>query len=166
MSGTLFDISPAEDQPKKKTKKSRAAESPAAAVAEKAFLVPAKPAAASTSALGVAEGFECLCDSCRCGIHDITEVSFGSWRLECWACGVAVWVDQLDDRFDRPAVQSVPAESPKEFVFDGGWAAGRTIQDVAAECGIETIRLMAEDRRNPGWSEPLKTWLAARGQTC
>lgn len=164
MSDTLFDISPAEDQTKKKSKKRRPAGPSAEPVKE--FTIQVKqPAIQRPASLGVADDFECLDDSCRCGIHDITEASMGSWRLECWACGLGVWVEQLDDRFDQPAEKPAVVESPKDFVFDGGWAAGRTIQDVAAECGVETIRLMAEDRRNPSWAEPLKKWLADSAAT-
>ena len=163
MSDTLFDISPSDDQTKKKAKKKRPVGQPEEPAPVKSFSLPTPRVIQKATALGVAEDFECLGDSCRCGIHDITDVSFGSWRLECWACGVAVWVDQLDDRFDKPAEQPEAAALPEKFVFDGGWAAGRTIDDVAAECGIETIRLMAEDRRNPSWSEPLKKWLADSG---
>lgn len=162
MTDTLFEMAPLDDQ-RKKAKKARKKPVEVQKPAE-AFVIKATPVEPDALILGRVDDFECVDTSCRCGVHDITAAGPVQWHLQCWACGLGWWVDAIDDRFDAPQAVVAP-EQPEAFVFDSGWAAGKSIDEVAAECGIETVRLMAEDRRNPAWHEPLKIWLARSGAT-
>jgi hypothetical protein len=162
MTDTLFEMAPLDDQ-RKKAKKAKRKPVEAQKPAE-TFVINAAPVEPESLILGRVDGFECVDTSCRCGVHDITAVGPVQWHLRCWACGLGWWTDPIDDRFDDPQDSAVPARQ-EVFVFDDGWAAGKSIDEVAAECGVETVRLMAEDKRHPGWQEPLKTWLARSAGT-
>lgn len=157
MTDTLFEMAPLDDQ-RKKAKKAKKKPSEAQKPVE-TFVIKATPVEPESLILGRVDDFECVDTSCRCHVHDITSVGPVQWHLQCWSCGLGWWVEAIDDRFDGPQVVAEP-ERPESFVFDSGWAAGKSIDEVAAECGVETVRLMAEDKRNPAWHEPLKIWLA------
>lgn len=167
----LFDVSPEDIPDRKKTKKPKKPSAAEAKSEATEFSIPrrSKPIAHPRGA--VVNGVPCIYEPCRGHLHDLTHERATAWRLECWECGTGQWIEPAPDMLEVPdadgceeAAHEDTKESTGEFVFDDGWAAGKTVAEVYAECGLETVKMLGSDVRHSAWAAPVEKWLAENGR--
>lgn len=171
MSGMLFDVSPEDvpDRKKAKKPKNRLEEGPSSEIP--AFSVPRQSARSAPPSGAVVNGVPCIYEPCRGRLHDLTHEKASAWRIECWECGTGQWIEPAPDMLEMPT-EATPEEAPQaeikesagDFVFDDGWAAGKTVAEVYAECGLETVKMLGSDKRHTAWATPVEKWLAENGR--
>lgn len=151
----LFDTSPQDDAPKRKSRRKPAADQPATVSPEPELRLP--EAFGDRPILGRVDGdVACLDSACRAECHDITDEHRGRWRLECCFCGTGQWIPAIDGRLDEP-----PKAASIDFVFPAGQrGAGCTVAEYH-KVSPEYVAWAAKNEPNEIIREACETYLAS-----
>lgn len=128
VAGLLFDVSPEDDAPKKKSKKKKPAE--AVAVVREARPADLLPKAIEFVATAVDEA---RCPACGC-CGDIDVAERGMWRVICgWSCGLAWWqpaVAGVLERIESLKMDDLRKADPGHHVVRSGRFCNKTLREL------------------------------------
>jgi len=151
---TLFEMSPTEPVPAKKSRKKAVPPQEQNQRPEKKTLIyKGNPPPPAIRAIGKLDHtHECADALCRGSAHDIIHEDRGEWLIQCCFCLTCQWVPVIEGHLEPKST---------EFQFRDGRFAGLTIDEaVALPRGLEYVLWAAREHKRPAVKTACETWLA------
>lgn len=154
----LFDVSPTEDQVRKKGARPRKAAEATPAGEEQAAAPPLPPVLSQARPLlplgTIDHTYACPDTRCRAEFHDIVAEDDGDWLIQCGFCGTGQWVRAIPGHLK-------PRE--EQFTFRDGRCQGLTLDEAAAMSrGLDYIEWAAAEHPRDAVKNACQTWLDTR----
>lgn len=157
----LFDVSPSENQARKKGGRLRKAAEATPAGKEPGQSPPLPPMPPMLSQAGpplplgtIDHTYSCPDTRCRAEFHDIVSEDGGDWLIQCGFCGTGQWVRAIKWHLKPRAEQ---------FTFRDGRCQGLTLDGAAAmPRGLEYIAWAANEHPREAVRTACKSWLDSR----